>query len=92
MSLAEVSAGLLLSATIARLRNRRPLVLGVLGVVLVGLLCLALAPLQLAVPTAILLGLGIGALFPLSLILAMDKVRDPADAGRCLASSRAVAT
>ncbi|WP_237140539.1 MFS transporter [Pseudomonas oryzihabitans] len=84
VSLAEVSAGLLLSATIARLRNRRPLVLGVLGVVLIGLLCLALAPLQLAVPTAILLGLGIGALFPLSLILAMDKVRDPAEAGALL--------
>ncbi|MDT3719028.1 MFS transporter [Pseudomonas oryzihabitans] len=84
VSLAEVSAGLLLSATIARLRHRRPLVLGVLGVVLVGLLCLALAPLRLAIPTAILLGLGIGALFPLSLILAMDQVRDPADAGALL--------
>jgi CP family cyanate transporter-like MFS transporter len=84
LSLAEVSAGLLLSAVIARLRDRCPLVLGVLGVVLVGLLCLALAPLPLALPTALLLGLGIGALFPLSLILAMDQVRDPAEAGAWL--------
>ncbi|MDR6235294.1 CP family cyanate transporter-like MFS transporter [Pseudomonas psychrotolerans] len=84
LSLAEVSAGLLLSATIARLRNRRPLVLGVLGVVLVGLLGLALVPLQLALPIALLLGLGIGTLFPLSLILAMDQVRDPGEAGALL--------
>ncbi|WP_240043550.1 MFS transporter [Pseudomonas rhizoryzae] len=84
LSLAEVSAGLLLSATIARLHNRRPLVLGVLGVVLVGLLGLALVPLQLALPIALLLGLGIGALFPLSLILAMDQVRDPREAGALL--------
>ncbi|QDD89692.1 MFS transporter [Pseudomonas oryzihabitans] len=84
LSLAEVSAGLLLSATIARLRNRRPLVLGVLGVVLVGLLGLALVPLRLALPIALLLGLGIGTLFPLSLILAMDQVRDPGEAGALL--------
>jgi CP family cyanate transporter-like MFS transporter len=76
ISLAEVGAGLLLSALIGRIRQRRPLVLGVLAVVLAGLLCLALAPLVLAIPTAILLGVGIGALFPLSLILAMDHARD----------------
>ncbi|EHY76831.1 transport protein [Stutzerimonas stutzeri ATCC 14405 = CCUG 16156] len=76
--------GLLLSALIGRIRQRRPLVLGVLAVVLAGLLCLALAPLMLAIPTAILLGVGIGALFPLSLILAMDHARDSADAGSLL--------
>ncbi|SFI69591.1 MFS transporter, CP family, cyanate transporter [Stutzerimonas kunmingensis] len=84
ISLAEVGAGLLLSALIGRIRQRRPLVLGVLAVVLGGLLCLALAPLALAIPTAILLGVGIGALFPLSLILAMDHARDSADAGSLL--------
>jgi len=84
ISLAEVGAGLLLSALIGRIRQRRPLVLGVLAVVLAGLLCLALAPLVLAIPTAIQLGVGIGALFPLSLILAMDHARDSADAGSLL--------
>ena len=84
ISLAEVCAGLLLSVLIGRIRQRRPLVMGVLAVVLVGLLCLAFAPLTLAIPTAILLGVGIGGLFPLSLILAMDHVEHAAEAGSLL--------
>lgn len=84
ISLAEVCAGLLLSALIGRIRQRRPLVMGVLAVVLAGLLCLAFAPLTLAIPTAILLGVGIGGLFPLSLILAMDHVEHAAEAGSLL--------
>lgn len=84
ISLAEVCAGLLLSAFIGRFKKRRLLVMGVLTVVLVGLLCLAFAPLTSAIPTAILLGVGIGGLFPLSLILAMDHVEHAAETGALL--------
>ena len=52
--------------------------------VLAGLACLIVAPAQLALPAVILLGCGIGALFPLSLIVSMDHVRDPAGAGALL--------
>ena len=39
---------------------------------------------QLALPAVILLGCGIGSLFPLSLIVSMDHVHDPAGAGALL--------
>lgn len=55
--------------------------LAAIGALLVGLLCLSLAPLPLAWPAALLTGLGIGALFPLSLIVAMDHGESASDAG-----------
>jgi len=40
------------------------------------------SPATLAWPAAVLAGLGIGALFPLSLIVAMDHAATPLEAGR----------
>ena len=84
LTLVEVAAGLVVSNMIHRFADRRPLLLGVLLSVLAGLACLIVAPLPLAIPAVILLGCGIGALFPLSLIVSMDHVTEPAGAGALL--------
>ena len=84
LTLVEVLAGLVISSIIHRFPDRRILLLAVLLSVLAGLACLIVAPAQLALPAVILLGCGIGALFPLSLIVSMDHVRDPAGAGALL--------
>lgn len=84
LTLMEVLAGLFISSIINRFPDRRILLLTVLLAVLAGLACLIVAPKQLAIPAVILLGCGIGALFPLSLIVSMDHVADPASAGALL--------
>ncbi|WP_295242469.1 MFS transporter [uncultured Brevundimonas sp.] len=85
MTAAEVTAGLLVSLTIGRFADRRGPILTALILALAGLAGLVVAPLGMAVPIVILLGLGIGAIFPLSLILAMDQIDDPARSGDLLA-------
>ncbi|WP_308924248.1 MFS transporter [Janthinobacterium sp. J1-1] len=84
LTLVEVLAGLVVSSIINRFTDRRPLLLAVLLSVLLGLACLIVAPTLLAIPAVILLGCGIGALFPLSLIVSMDHVTEPAGAGALL--------
>jgi CP family cyanate transporter-like MFS transporter len=82
VTLAEVVAGIAVSFRVNRFHDRRPLLFPAIGALLAGLLCLTLAPLALAWLAAILVGTGIGALFPLSLIVAMDHGEDPAQAGQ----------
>ncbi|MDH0091981.1 MFS transporter [Achromobacter mucicolens] len=81
LTLAEVMAGLAVSAWIGRFPDRRKPLAAVLTILICGLACLILAPLKLALLACVLLGVGIGALFPLSLIVAMDHLDDPAQAG-----------
>ncbi|ARN83329.1 MFS transporter [Methylocystis bryophila] len=81
VTLAEVIAGIAVSLWIDRSPDRRPALSTAIGALLMGLLCLCLAPLPLAWPAALLAGLGIGALFPLSLIVAMDHCENAVDAG-----------
>ncbi|MGE4409923.1 MAG: MFS transporter [Sphingobium sp.] len=81
VTMAEVVAGIAVSLWIDRLPDRRPALLAAVGSLLLGLLCLALAPLPLAWPAALLSGLGIGALFPLSLIVAVDHGENAEEAG-----------
>ncbi|WEK39864.1 MAG: MFS transporter [Candidatus Brevundimonas colombiensis] len=85
MTGAEVMAGLLVSMTIGRFPDRRGPILTALVLALLGLAGLVIAPVSLAVPVVMVLGLGIGAIFPLSLILAMDQIDDPARSGDLLA-------
>lgn len=85
LTLTEVLAGLAVSVWIGRFPDRRWPLLTVLMVLIAGLACLVAAPLLLAVPACLLLGAGIGALFPLSLIVTLDHVDDPAHAGRLAA-------
>ncbi|WP_277372296.1 cyanate transporter [Pseudomonas sp. AA-38] len=85
LTLCEVFAGLLASSLLPRYPDRRVLLGVVLLSLLAGLLGLIFAPLQLAVPICLLLGIGIGALFPLSLVVAQDHLDDPRQTGDLLA-------
>ncbi|MGU7839060.1 MFS transporter [Burkholderia sp. AW33-5] len=80
VTLAEVVAGLAVSATIDRLPDRRPALHAAIASLLAGLLVMLAAPQALALPAALLMGAGIGALFPLSLIVTVDHAATPADA------------
>ena len=81
ITLAQVVAGLAVSASVGRFPDRRGPLLAALALLFAGLLCLFAASLALALPASLLLGLGIGALFPLSLIVALDHVDEPERAG-----------
>ena len=85
VSAMEVVAGLAVSALVHRFPDRRPLLSGVLTLILAGLGCLIVAPVSLMLPAVVLVGLGIGALFPLSLIATLDHAESPAQAGALLA-------
>ena len=85
VSAMEVVAGLAVSALVHRFPDRRPLLSGVICLILGGLGCLILAPVSLMLPAVILVGLGIGALFPLQLIVTLDHADSPARAGALLA-------
>ncbi|KWF26114.1 MFS transporter [Burkholderia pseudomultivorans] len=80
VTLAEVVAGLTISATIDRVPDRRPALHAAIASLLAGLALMLAAPEMLALPAALLLGAGIGALFPLSLIVTVDHAATPADA------------
>ncbi|RQQ53306.1 MFS transporter [Burkholderia stagnalis] len=80
VTLAEVVAGLTVSATIDRVPDRRPALLAAIAALFVGLVLMLAAPQALALPVALLMGAGIGALFPLSLIVTVDHAATPADA------------
>ncbi|WP_423379068.1 MFS transporter [Burkholderia sp. LMG 32019] len=80
VTLAEVVAGLTISAMIDRLPDRRPALHAAIASLFVGLLVMLAAPEALALPAALLMGAGIGALFPLSLIVTVDHAATPADA------------
>ncbi|MGJ0479840.1 MFS transporter [Pantoea agglomerans] len=81
LTLTEVAAGFIVSATLHRFPDRRPLLIGVLVLLLTGLLSLAFYPDTMPVFSALLLGTGIGALFPLSLIVTLDHARSAREAG-----------
>lgn len=81
VTLAEVVAGLTVSALVERLPDRRPALFMALVSLFAGLIALIAAPLGLALPASLLLGLGIGALFPLSLIVTLDHASSAAEAG-----------
>lgn len=85
LTITEVVAGLLVSSLIHRFPDRRAPLAVVVLLVLLGLICLIIAPAPLAIPATLLLGLGIGALFPLSLIVTLDHARTPGEAGSLLA-------
>ncbi|MBN3097375.1 MFS transporter [Pectobacterium brasiliense] len=76
LTLTEVISGLLVSTFINRFPDRRKLLLPILTVMLVGMIGLIVAPLTFTYPIIIMLGVGIGALFPLSLIVALDQVTE----------------
>lgn len=84
LTLCEVIAGLLVSATIHRFPDRRVLLWFILALQLLGLLALVYYPVKLVWLAVAGIGFGIGALFPLGLIVAMDHVKSPREAGALL--------
>ncbi len=81
LTLTEVIAGMIVAGVVGKYHDRRPLLLAALGCTLVGLAIIITAPVSLALGAIVLLGLGVGALFPLSLILAMDHFENPEFSG-----------
>ncbi|WP_189532294.1 cyanate transporter [Paludibacterium paludis] len=82
---AEVVSGLVLPALASRSPDRRPVVLAALVGVIVGFAGLILTQGALAYLWIVLLGFGIGGIFPLTLIVTLDHLPDPAHAGRLAA-------
>ncbi|MDO1585419.1 MFS transporter [Rhizobium oryzicola] len=80
VTVAEVIAGLAVSSAINRLPDRRPALLMAIGALFLGMLGLAISPQTFAWQAAVSGGLGIGALFPLSIIVAMDHGDEPDEA------------
>lgn len=85
LTLTEVIAGVIVSAMVSKYHDRRPLLFTALGCTLSGLAVMIVAPISMAFAAMVLLGLGVGALFPLSLILAMDHLDDPRFSGDLVA-------
>lgn len=85
LTLAEVVSGLTVSFLIARFPDRRGPLGVALGFALVGLIGLVAAPLTLVWPVTLILGFGIGALFPLTLVVTLDHLDDPTQAGALMA-------
>ncbi|HCU84311.1 MAG TPA: MFS transporter [Methylophilus sp.] len=81
LTLTEVIAGMIVSGVVGKYHDRRPLLFTALGCTLAGLAVMIVAPISMAFAAMVLLGLGVGALFPLSLILAMDHLDDPRFSG-----------
>lgn len=83
LSIAQAAATLLLSWRSRRGGNdRRPILLGSLVVLAVGLAGVALSPYSVPLVWALLLGLGNGILFPVMLVLPVDYAPDAATAAR----------
>lgn len=77
----EVLAGLTISIFAHRWLDRRiPLIIAIV-LLNIGIICLMMAPNTLAWLAVVLMGMGIGAIFPLSLIVALDHANEPHHAG-----------
>ena len=81
----EVISGLAAPAIASRRLDRRRVLALLLGLMLAGFAGLILCPQSLPLLWPALLGLGIGGLFPMSLIVSMDHLDEPARAGNLTA-------
>jgi CP family cyanate transporter-like MFS transporter len=77
----EVLSGLLVPAIANRSRDRRLVLVVLLALIMVGFCGLILSPVNLSLLWPCLLGLGIGGLFPMSLIVSLDHLDEPRQAG-----------
>ncbi|QJI41821.1 cyanate transporter [Pseudomonas sp. ADAK2] len=77
----EVLSGLLTPAIANRSRDRRLVLVVLLGLIMAGFCGLILSPQHLSLLWPCLLGLGIGGLFPMSLIVSLDHLDNPQRAG-----------
>ncbi|WP_095080278.1 cyanate transporter [Pseudomonas sp. Irchel s3h17] len=77
----EVLSGLLAPALANRSRDKRLVLVVLLGLITAGFCGLVLSPQHLSLLWPCLLGLGIGGLFPMSLIVSLDHLDNPQRAG-----------
>lgn len=77
----EVISGLVVPAIANRSRDRRSVLMTLLGLIIAGFCGLILSPQHLSLLWLCLLGLGIGGLFPMSLIVSLDHLDNPQRAG-----------
>lgn len=77
----EVISGLVVPAIANRSRDRRVVLMALLGLIIGGFCGLILSPQYLSLLWPCLLGLGIGGLFPMSLIVSLDHLANPQRAG-----------
>ncbi|MGF6153469.1 cyanate transporter [Pseudomonas fluorescens] len=77
----EVISGLLTPAIANRSRDKRLVLVVLLGLIMAGFCGLILSPQHLSLLWPCLLGLGIGGLFPMSLIVSLDHLDNPQRAG-----------
>ena len=77
----EVVSGLLAPVIANRSRDRRGVLMALLALIIAGFIGLILSPQHLSLLWPCLLGLGIGGLFPMSLIVSMDHLDNPQQAG-----------
>jgi CP family cyanate transporter-like MFS transporter len=82
LSVAQAVATLVLTRRGRRLCDRRPMLIGSLAVLAVGMTGVAVAPYAAPVIWALLLGLGNGIVFPAMLVLPVDYAEDAAMAAR----------
>lgn len=82
LSVAQAAGTLILVWRSQRFHDRRPLLLGSLALLGVGMAMVAVTPFSAPVLWAVLLGLGNGIVFPVMLVLPVDYARDPAMAAR----------
>lgn len=81
LTVVEAATALLLSLFIHRFPDRRGLLGVSLLLVALGFVMLTAMPLTVPLAAVSLLGVGIGILFPLSIIVALDHLKDPTLAG-----------
>ncbi|WLH37045.1 cyanate transporter [Pseudomonas sp. FP2196] len=81
----EVISGLIVPAIANRNRDRRAVLMALLGLIIAGFCGLTLSPQHLWLLWPCLLGLGIGGLFPMSLIVSLDHLDNPQRAGHLTA-------
>lgn len=81
LTLFEVVSGFLVSTTIHRFPDRRIPLWIAASCLAMGFVLMIYAPLSAAILIVILIGLGSGALFPLAMILALDHLTNPDEAG-----------
>ncbi|MBK5375473.1 cyanate transporter [Pseudomonas sp. TH43] len=77
----EVISGLVVPAIANRSRDRRVVLMALLGLIIAGFCGLILSPQHFSLLWPCLLGLGIGGLFPMSLIVSLDHLDNPQRAG-----------
>jgi CP family cyanate transporter-like MFS transporter len=82
LSVAQAVATLLVTWQAHRIHDRRPILLGSLALLALGMFAVAVAPFSAPALWAVILGIGNGVVFPAMLVLPADYASDPEAAAR----------